>query len=216
MGSIDPGLRCVDSKVVPTLKKKGYLHTQYVDNFVAFSQCARQAHDLAVEVGRALNERGLPTHPVESGHGMETLGWCFAEGHPFVGITNKRLWKLRLATLELLRQGRGSGRIERLVGHFTFAGLLQRGMLSVFQASYVYIRKHYEEKAVLWPEVRRELTWAASLLCLMRKDLGAEWSSRVHATDASMWGRGVVATERNLEDIRNLGKRNDMMAIQGR
>ena len=43
----------------------------------------------------------------------------------------------------------------------------------------------------------------------MRRDLSSKWSSRVHATDASLWGRGVVASERRIEEVRQLGRRND-------
>ena len=128
---LDPELRCVDRRPVPEMRN--YIHTQYVDNFVAFSQESGKARALAEMVGAALNRHGLPTHDVEASKGMETLGWLFAADHPTVRITNKRLWKMRLATLELIRRGRGSGRlIERLVGHFTFAGLIRRGFLSVF------------------------------------------------------------------------------------
>jgi hypothetical protein len=99
--------------------------------------------------------------------------------------------------------------IERLVGHFTFAGLLQRGFLSVFQACYAFIRKHYLVEVELWPEVRRELFWAASLICLIDKDLGIPWSGRVHATNASFWGRGVVSIDRNVADVKTVGQHCD-------
>lgn len=205
---LDPELRCVDRRPVPEMRN--YIHTQYVDNFVAFSQESGKARALAEMVGAALNRHGLPTHDVEASKGMETLGWLFAADHPTVRITNKRLWKMRLATLELIRRGRGSGRlIERLVGHFTFAGLIRRGFLSVFQATYVFIRKHYAEEVDLWPEVQRELKWAAALLCLLKRDLSAEWSTRVHASDASLWGRGIVSAEREMKDIKSLGRRSD-------
>lgn len=205
---IDPQLRYVDRRPVPELKD--YVHTQYVDNFVAISQTKGRAKDLAEAVGVALNKHGLPTHEVEAGYGLETLGWAFSADHPRVSITSKRLWRMRLATLELLKDGKANGRtIERLVGHYTFAGLMQRGMLSVFQAVYCFIRKNYDSAVELWPEVKRELKWAASLLCLVRRDLSSEWSTRVHATDASLWGRGVVATERPQAEIQSLGRRND-------
>ena len=206
--AVDASLRCVDRRPLPEVLD--YVHTQYVDNFVAISQKKGRAKALAEAVGVALNDHGLPTHEVEAGVGIETLGWAFGEDHPTVGVTRKRLWRLRLATLELIMQGHASGKtIERLVGHFTFAGLLQRGLLSVFQATYCFIRKCYDKDVVLWDEVKRELRWAASLLCLVKRDLAAPWSSRVHATDASMWGRGVVAAERQVEEIKKLGRRND-------
>ena len=84
---------------------------------MAFSQCKGRAGALAELVGKALNEHGLPTHPVEAGEGIETLGWVFSEGKPLVSVTNKRLWKMRLASLHLIEHGKASGRtLERLVG----------------------------------------------------------------------------------------------------
>ena len=205
---VDARLRCVDRRRVPDVGD--YVHTQYVDNFVAFSQKPGRAKDLAEKIGVELNNHGLPTHEVEAGAGLETLGWLFAAGHPTVTITTRRLWRMRLATLELLKDGKANGKlIEKLIGHFTFAGLLQRGFLSVFQASYIFVKKHYTEVVELWPEVRRELRWASALLCLIRKDLAAQWSPRVHATDASMWGRGICVTSRPLDEIKELGKMNE-------
>ena len=74
------------------------MHPQYADNFVAISQKSGRARALAENVGVALNEHGLPMHAVESGVGLETLGWAFGEDHPTVSITRKRMWRLRLAT----------------------------------------------------------------------------------------------------------------------
>ena len=200
---VDSQLRVVDKREVPKLKS--YLHTEYVDNFVVLTQRKGLAYDLADRIGQALRERGLPTHEVEAGTGLETLGWKFSKDHPMVQVTPKRLWKLRLATQELLRVGRCDGRLlERLIGHYTFAGLLQRGFLSVFQASYVFVRKHYNQTVTIWPEVHREFFWACSLICLVRRDLSAVWSETVHATDASFWGRGVTSTHRDESDIRNV------------
>eukprot|EP00435_Cladocopium_sp_Y103_P014029 s3339_g3.t1 len=205
---LDAKLRCVDKMPVPEMKD--YIHTQYVDNFVALSQRPGRAKELAEEIGVSLNKHGLPTHEVEAGVGVKTLGWLFSGSHPMVSITPKRLWKMRLATQELLAIGRANGKtIEKLGGHFTFAGLLQRGFLSTFQATYVFIKKHYEEEVNLWPKVARELKWASSLLCLVKRGLSSAWSSRVHATDAPPWGRGVVATDRDLEEVKALGRRSD-------
>ena len=202
--------RLVDKRAAPEMNAGGgrdFVHTEYVDNFVALSQKPGLCFELAERVGHVLNERGLPTHPVEAGVGLETLGWKFDERKPMVRVTSKRLWRLRLATQELLRVNKASGRdIERLVGHFTFAGLLRRGFLSIFQATYVFIRKEYTNMTLIWPEVRRELFWASSLICLVDRDLSAQWSTRIYATDASEYGRGVVATDRQLSDIKEVGK----------
>ncbi len=189
---------------------QSFVHTGYVDNFVALSQKPGLAFELADLVGKKLRSRGLPTHEAEGGAGVETLGWKFDGDGPVVRVTNRRLWRIRLATLELLRVGKANGKlIEKLVGHFTFAGLLQRWLLSVFQAVYVFIQRHYDAEVPLWDEVRRELFWAASLIALVKRDLSSTWSDIVYATDASLWGRGIVSSKRNVEDVRRVGRYND-------
>lgn len=140
---------------------------------------------------------------MESTIGGDTLGWHFDEGRPQVMITPRRLWKLKLGIDELLSQGWASGKlIEKIVGHLTFAALLRRELLSCFEAVYVFVRKHYHTKVRLWPQVRRELFWAKSLLPLVCRDLGAEWCSEVHASDASTWGRGVAVMKSDVEKVR--------------
>ncbi len=202
------GPRIVDRQPVPGVEP--FVHTEYVDNFVALSQRPGLVFELATAAGKELQSRGLPTHDVEAGVGLDTLGWNFDEHSPKVRVTNKRMWRLRLATLELLKRDRADGRlIEKLVGHFTFAGLLQRGLLSVFQASYAFIRKQYHQEVQLWAEVRRELFLAASLICMVEKDLSSVWSPRVHATDASFWGRGVVSIDKEIGDVKAIGQHCD-------
>ena len=139
------------------------IHTEYVDNFVALSQQVGVAEQAAREVSSHLQKRGLPVHEVEAGNGGETLGWKFLEDAPVVAVTPRRLWKLRLATLELLKVNHASGHlIEVILGHYTFVGLLCREFLSVFQACYAFCRKHYHTDVPLWPQVRRELVWACN------------------------------------------------------
>lgn len=201
MGCIPPSLRFVDGFPIPAVKP--YIHTQYVDNFVALSQRPHVAAEIASQVGRALNERQLPTHAVEASAGGDTLGWHFDEERPQVMMTPRRLWKLKMGIEELLDQGWASGKlIEKVVGHLTFAALLRRELLSCFEAVYVFIKKHYATKVRLWPQVRRELFWAKSLLPLVSRDLGAEWSPEVFACDASTWGRGVAKMESEVSKVR--------------
>ena len=130
----------------------------------------------------------------------ETLGWSFDSDRPHVTMTPRRLWKLKLAVDELLRQGWGSGQlVERIVGHCTLASLLRRELLSCFQAVYVFVRKRYHVHGRLWPEVVRELRWISSLLPLCHRNLGAEWSPNIFAVDASTWGRGVVTAKGGID-----------------
>ena len=59
--------RLVDRQPAPGMDP--FVHTEYVDNFVALSQRPGLAFELANEVGQRLRERGLPTHEVEAGRG---------------------------------------------------------------------------------------------------------------------------------------------------
>lgn len=200
--------RFVDGSIPPNLAP--LIHTEYVDNFVALSQCHGSAKSAAEAVSAELQRRGLPVHEVEAGSGGETLGWKFSEDKSEVVVTPKRLWRLRLASQELLKRGHCSGRLlEIILGHFTFVGLLCREFLSCFQACYAFCRKHYHDEVVMWPQVRRELFWASSLLPLVRRDLATPWSARVYATDASFWGRGVAAVDKPVDEVKKVGQVND-------
>ena len=206
--SIPPSLRFVDGKPIPSMDP--FIHTEYVDNFVALSQKPGVVAEAAALVGSEFQARGLPTHPVESGVGMDTLGWHFSETSPSVTVTPRRLWKLRLGVQELLKKGWSDGKtIEKVIGHLTFAALLRRELLSCFQACYVFVRKMYTKHCRIWPEVRRELRWAVSLLPLVQRNLSAEWSDEVFASDASLWGRGVVSSRRDRSLIRKHGQYRD-------
>ena len=199
--SIPPHLRFCDGKPAPAMRP--FIHTQYVDNFVSLSQEPGVAAVVTRSVESALNDRGLPTHPVEHEVGGDTLGWHFDSEVPSVSVTPRRLWRLRLGIKELLRQGWGSGQlVERILGHLTFVFLLRRELLSCLQACYVFVRKSYKVRCRLWPEVVRELSWACSLLPLVTRDLSAPWCPDVCATDASHWGRGVAQQSSSVEKVR--------------
>lgn len=73
-------LRFVDNWPVPLLEP--FIHTEYVDNFVALSQKSGVAGQVASAVGEEFNARGLPTHEVECSVGGDTLGWSFCEDRP--------------------------------------------------------------------------------------------------------------------------------------
>ena len=201
IGSIPPVLRFHDGAPIPA--PRPFLHTQYVDNYVAISHEHGIAGRSAHEVAQALNQRGLPTHDVEDDVGGETLGWKFSDTAAQVTMTPRRLWKLRLGVLELLSQGWATGQlVEKLLGHLTFASLLRRELLSCFQATYVFVRKCYHVHSRLWPQVVRELKWACSLLPLVSRNMAAAWSPQVLATDASHWGRGVAKMSSTQEQVR--------------
>ncbi len=186
------------------------IHTEYVDNFVAYGVEEEPVRRAALSVNSLFEKKGLPTHGVDCNRGGKSLGWEFSSEDSTVGLNPHRLWRLRLAIDEVLRRDRLPGwYLESLVGHLTFAGLLRREYLSVFGAVYAWISKYRGSEGVLWPAVRRELKWASSLLPLLQRDLGAKWSEIVTVSDASLWGRGVVEGKRDPLSVAENGRVNE-------
>lgn len=186
--------RLLDCTAAPPLP--GLVHTEYVDNFVAFSQGTGESQRAATLVKDELERAGLRCHPVVAGAGGETLGWSFASDEPLVSAKPSRIWRLRLALKHALKMPRLTGsQLEVLVGHCTHAFLMRRELLSCFGAVYSFILAGRDTARSLWPAVRKELEWAAALLCFCRRDLAAPFDETIHAVDASEWGLGAVETK---------------------
>lgn len=182
----------------------GFIHTKYVDNFVALGSCRGEVEAPASVVKVALGECGLPTHSIEEGTGGETLGWRFAEDAPIVGVSVRGGWRLRLGLEELCRRRRCSGdELRSVIGHFTFRALMRRELLACLSSCCAYIEAFGSQCGDLWDSVVRELTWCLSLLPLAFRDLAAPWCDRVTVTDASWWGCCILEKHAPLEEIRD-------------
>ena len=205
---LSPERAVVDRQRVPAFAGKA-AHAEYVDNFLAFATEPGLADSLKELAVARLRAAGLPVHEETSAReGATALGWSF-EGDR-IAATSRRLWRLRLGTTAVMKRGRATGQqLSRLVGHFTFAGLLRRPFLSVFDAVYSFEMYHWNEETELWPSVLRELRWAASLLPLLWTDLRAEWDERVIATDASEWGRGGVQRTASASAVASAGRQQE-------
>ena len=69
-----------------------------------------------------------------------------------------RAWKLWFATKALLQRGLVSGDVLRVwLGHVNLFFQLSRSRLSALSACYMFASQHLGHRAVLWPNVRREL-----------------------------------------------------------
>ena len=128
-----------------------------------------------------------------------------------VGVCSARRRRLERAIRHLLGGGVCNGRaLAAVVGHLTWAFMCRRPLLSVLWQSYRFIRALGRRVGVLWPEVRAELATAADLLCLAQASLRREWATGrkgdpvVGASDASLEGGGVVATEVSGEEMEGL------------
>ena len=57
--------------------------------------------------------------------------------------------------------------LECILGHCTFAALVARGVLSVFNAVYAFISEHYVVQVEPWPTVVAEMRCFLRLLPLL-------------------------------------------------
>ena len=193
--------RVVDGKPCP--KVSDGIHIEYVDNFIALSTdktWVEQTVNMVVEV---LESRGLPMHEISSSASEEELlGWDIAGKETAVRPARTRLWKVRLAIRSIVRHGKCSGReLERVVGHMSFISLINRPSLSVFNAVYSFISRHYNQYVPIWTSVRRELEIWDGISPLLWYDMSAQISTDVTMSDACETGGGVVIAEAAAADV---------------
>ena len=141
-------------------------HVVYLDNEAMISTDMGWCNDNIIAARARLTGCGLPVHEEAAASTCQTLlGISFDGERGLVSICPGRLWKIRLATLGLLkRRGVSGAQLEVLVGHYVHCFLLCRPALSVFRSSYDFIQKHRDSPARLWPQIRAELRAASALL----------------------------------------------------
>ena len=122
------------------------------------------------DIGRELvNRAGLVIHEHEDAVGkpVELLGHGIHPNPPAIRLQASRVWKLGAAVQHMLRRRNVSGRaVEVIVGHFTYAFLLNRCLLPVLSTAYKFIRNAYVEVVKLWPSVSSEFENTVALFLL--------------------------------------------------
>eukprot|EP00969_Alexandrium_andersonii_P238035 10506761-Alexandrium_andersonii.AAC.1 len=90
-----------------------------------------------------LETAGLDTHEVcHQAVEAELLGWVLDGSKGVIECSRRRRWRLRKALSHLLATGVASGReLAAVLGHFTFAALVRRPVLSSISACYAYIKR---------------------------------------------------------------------------
>ena len=202
--------RLRDHLSIMPLAGDDYAHAQYVDNFLVLA-AKKEVADEKIEVGVAELERhGLICKPrcgAACDGEEDVLGITWHGGEGYLAMSNRRLWKLRLAILELLRRGRCSAlQLQRVIGHLTWGCMLRREGLCMISACYAQIQALGLGVGTLWPACRRELFWVASLLPLLTANLWRPWDPVLSCSDASELGFGIVT--------QNVGK--DVVSQAGR
>ena len=129
----------------------------YVDNIAVFGRDPKRVDQVMSRIVSELNQKGLLTHElVPASTKCELLGLHFDGVRKEISMTTKRYRRIRWSIEWVLRKKRVTGRLlERIIGHTTFAALLNRNAMSVTHTVYKFIRKHYDDPACLWYNVRR-------------------------------------------------------------
>ncbi|CAK0891318.1 unnamed protein product, partial [Prorocentrum cordatum] len=144
----------------------------YVDGAVVVGVDRKRARDGIAAVERELEASALRCKGIATTADEQSFtGLVFLRGTGEVRLSSSRLWKMRLALLELASQKYVSGRAAfQLVGHYNWAALLRGPLLSVFSAAYRYARKVGDNVWRPRPDVAAELRAAGVLLGLAYLD----------------------------------------------
>ncbi|CAK0804483.1 unnamed protein product, partial [Prorocentrum cordatum] len=112
------------------------------------------------------------------------LNFDFETGR--ISVSRGRIWRFRLALLEVAGRGYCSGDdMLSLLGHCAWAAILRRYLLCVFHSAYRFARAAGPRRRRLWPEVATECRAAASLIAFAHLDAKLDVDPVVLATDAS-------------------------------
>ncbi|CAK0866856.1 unnamed protein product [Prorocentrum cordatum] len=144
----------------------------YVDNFVTLGKSARCVNDRLQYISQRLQSLGLAVHELQpASEDAEFLGLTLRRGRE-LSVRHKNISRLRYALEEILKRGRCSGALMRvLVGHITWTTLMRREGLSILQSVYAFVEFAGSTPSTLWQSVRRELWQVRSLLPLLRLDV---------------------------------------------
>ena len=96
--------------------------------------------------------------------------------------------------------------IERLIGHFTHAFLLNRPALAIFRAAYDFSKRYYRAPSKMWPSVREELIMAKGVLPLLMVKFDLPWCPKVFCSDATLSGYAVQEASLKTDEIREMGR----------
>ena len=126
------------------------------------------------------------------GGAVDTLGVTVDGGTALTTIVVDRMWKIRQGIRGILQRGRCSGVVlEVILGHCTFAALVNRLMLSIFDDCYKFMKANYFTTTKLWPFVIEELAAFGDGIFLLEQSWTRQWNQLVGCGDASLTGYGI-------------------------
>ena len=119
----------------------------------------------------AMRAAGLPLHEeVRATQDLEMLGVRQVGDPPSVRLSASRHMKLwrALGYLTEVRRQASSKQLEKLLGHWIYAALLRRCILSAARSCYDFCRAGYLVEAPLWPSVLSELRAMMGFACSLQ------------------------------------------------
>ncbi|CAK0849207.1 unnamed protein product, partial [Prorocentrum cordatum] len=206
LGGIESEL--VDRQVPPTTSATPVPRIVYVDNEVFVSSRPGASADARQQAAKKMSSVGLPLHEVEEGkHVVEALGLELDGIKLRRRLASSKRWRLVHGTRALLRRRLVAGRdVEKLIGHFTHAMLLNRPALCIFRAAYDFARRHYRAPSLLWPSVRQELQNAMHIMPLLAVQFDMPWSGLVTCSDATLRGYAVQEADFPVSEVKQVGR----------
>ena len=134
-------------------------HYVYVDNLGCLCSSEERAETIVESWVTEFEKDGLLLHKATvTSEATTVLGNKLDGTQMRMGITDERLVKIQAGVKGLLQRRKVAGWArEVVIGHLTFCGLANRGLLTVFHTVYRFMRRHYLEAVELWPECRAEL-----------------------------------------------------------
>ena len=176
------------------------VHAIYIDDHIGLSTNRELAQLQYDRVMQAYEQYGLQCKPSKCQPPDDTsktvlgvqVGGPAQTRHLLQPQANK-MYALLAYTLHVLRTGETTGtELSVLVGHWTWLCMLKRSALGVMNGVYHFVTAYQFKRKALPPAVRRELWQLIGIAPLLMTDLSAGFSSTLHATDASLFGNGVV------------------------
>jgi len=171
--------------------------SMYIDDCGIFSTDRALCQQLQSDYIRMCADVGLPlkmskVHPPCS-TGVDVIGVRVHGKSHTVGVDSAKLAVLVDATLDVLARGEATGdEMQSIVGHWTWAVLVRRPVLSVLCSVYKFIATAKSRSFTIWDSVRNELVCLCGLAPLLFTTLSARLFPRLIAFDASTTGQGVV------------------------
>ncbi|CAK0885220.1 unnamed protein product, partial [Prorocentrum cordatum] len=214
LGGIEGGL--VDRQLAPVVAAMSAPRAARVDSEIFVSNRAGGSRGARRQAAKVMAGVGLPLHDVEVGENLvEALGPELDGVELRARLAQGKRWRLLQGAKALLRQRRAASReVEKMVGHFARAMLLNRPSLSVFRSVYDFVRKHYRHPVPLWPSARQEFANAVGPLPPLAAQFDLPWSSSVTCSDATLRGEAAHGASIDPKAVRDVARRPRELALE--